>query len=78
MTLFAGALLRTIEFVMATTDASIFFSATQGKCFRVESSRQKLGNGPEDPRERTKNMTTTVQEYGNNLPLTLLLLKERE
>lgn len=47
MTLFAGALLRTIEFVMVTTDAS--FPALRGARARARW-RQELGSGADDAR----------------------------
>lgn len=47
MTLFAGALLRTIEFVMVTTDAS--FPPPRGARARARR-RQELGSRADDAR----------------------------
>lgn len=47
MTLFAGALLRTIEFVMVTTDASF-----PGPGERGRGGSRELGSGADDARGR--------------------------
>lgn len=47
MTLFAGALLRTIEFVMVTTDASF-----PGPGERGRGGSRELGSGADDARRR--------------------------